>query len=616
MRLEGAEDPLSRARFLMTNVHTHRAHPIGTSSLVLASIGLLAVGCLRKNVDHCIFRGGDFGVADTGTICIAPLEEATERSGGEEGYIRLDSGTRIASELPADAIPESYIWARFGVPRRIGGLGADDGLETIVGVLDRARRERGLECSFESEELTAIAADVKADFEAFHDAVDQGGRRSKAPDIRLPVESIESMNQALERLLANCEGSPAGSGTGTTGQDTGQTTDGSTTTDGDPCTVSADCGGGPTPYCNPAGECVPCDSPGVPDDFCDQQSADTPVCAALGCVACSAEDTSVCDADLLLCDDVGGECVPCAEHAQCEAGACDIFEGRCFDPLSVVHAGQGQRFSSINAALAAAAGDDVEGAVIVLHEGPDFNEAVGTTTDGAIAFVSAAGERPVWIQTVLPQSPNLSVLGGARVYMDGVQLSDNRDEQGLVQGISCVAGRVDIRRSRIIRNNGGGIRVQGTCEVQLRTSYVGANGLVGPGAHGLRVDGGTVTALYSTIAHNDEIAVDSILCTNDAMVSIRNSIIVGQDAGSIDCPGIQIETSAVDEPIGDNVNVGAADLAWFADGVDGDFGLREEGATVFEDIAVWLPGDPVLDIDGDARPAGRDGMDYVGADVP
>ncbi len=600
----------------MVNTTTRHALRRRLPLFVFAAAGVLAAGCVTKNDDDCIFRGGDFGFDELDVICIAPREEATEMFGNDAGYLRLASGTRAVGELPVGAIPDSYVWARFGVPRRVGELGADDGLETMVGVLDRARQERGLDCAFDSGALASIAEEVGAEFVAFHDAVNKGRRRSEVGDTRLPIEGMEAMNRRLEGLLADCErdNSP-GSDTemsGTTGQDTGLTTDGPTTTDGDPCTVSADCGGGPTPYCNPARECVPCNSRGVPDDFCGQQSADTPVCAARGCVACSAEDTSVCDADLLVCDDLGGECVPCIEHAQCEAGACDIFEGRCFDPLSVVHAGQGQRFLSINAALDAAQGDAVPGAVLILHGGDVFVDAVETTTDGAIAFVGNPGRRPVWTQED-SQGPILNINDpGARVYLDGIELSMNAASRG----VSCTESRVDIRRSRIVANTGGGIRVRAGCQLRLETSYVGANGSRGPDSSGLFVDGGSVDVLYATIADNTVGGSgnpDSIVCVDDAIVSVRNSIVVGRDAASIACLGIQIETSAVDEPIEDNVNVGPADLDWFE---DGDFGLTKDGAMVFEGIAVWEPGDPVLDIDGDARPAGPNRMDYVGADVP
>lgn len=156
---------------------------------------------------------------------------------------------------------------------------------------------------------------------------------------------------------------------------------------------------------------------------------------------------------------------------------------------------------------------------------------------------------------------------------------------------------------------------QGGAELTVRNCFVGGNGAGGDGSLGIDVDNSNVRVLYATIARNDELSVDSIRCSGGT-VDVRNSIVVGRDADSIDCPGITITNSALDEDIGSNDNVGPADLAWFIDATGGDFHLSATGTTVFADIAQWQSGDPTTDIDGDPRPMMDGAMDYAGADVP
>ena len=166
-----------------------------------------------------------------------------------------------------------------------------------------------------------------------------------------------------------------------------------------------------------------------------------------------------------------------------------------------------------------------------------------------------------------------------------------------------------------MQNSGGGVLAENEAELTLRNCFVGGNGAGGAGSFGIDVVDSDVRVLYSTVARNDETTIDSIRCMGST-VDVRNSIVVGRDADSIECPGIVISNSALDEIVGANPNVGPADLAWFVNGTSGDFHLTAAGATTFADVALWSTGDPPTDIDGDPRPAIDATPDYAGADVP
>ncbi len=62
--------------------------------------------------------------------------------------------------------------------------------------------------------------------------------------------------------------------------------------------------------------------------------------------------------------------------------------------------------------------------------------------------------------------------------------------------------------------------------------------------------------------------------------------------------------------------MGDTDPMWFNMPGSGDFRLSLAGAAIFNDIARWTTGDPLVDIEGDPR-AGVDGtMEHAGADIP
>jgi hypothetical protein len=119
------------------------------------------------------------------------------------------------------------------------------------------------------------------------------------------------------------------------------------------------------------------------------------------------------------------------------------------------------------------------------------------------------------------------------------------------------------------------------------------------------------------------IGPDGITCPGtpgQSQQTIRNSIVLG-----IDCPSAVIHNSAVGSEAAamqgqDNALITMADWASvfvepMANGDDLDWHVLP-GAPIVTDLAVWMEGDPVDDIDGDARPARDGAADVAGPDVP
>jgi hypothetical protein len=116
-----------------------------------------------------------------------------------------------------------------------------------------------------------------------------------------------------------------------------------------------------------------------------------------------------------------------------------------------------------------------------------------------------------------------------------------------------------------------------------------------------------------------EIGARSLQCLPDAgPTEIRNSVVIAFVSPSIDCGGLTIEHSAVDEgKLDGDTNIAAtmADaVTWFDPQVSGVYKAKAD--TMLAELAVWLDGDPKADFNGDARPGVADATDYAGADRP
>jgi len=408
----------------------------------------------------------------------------------------------------------------------------------------------------------------------------------------------------------------------TSGTSTGMVDESSTTAEPGPCTSDEMCMDAGAPFCNlESGECVSCDEMPEPDVKCAEADAMAPLCVGGECVACTAEQPGICDQLLLVCDPAANACAPCTEHEQCSSGACDIFVGTCFDPSTVVEVGGAVAQSATIAEGLVALEEqwpDMLGerrGVLVLFDGTYDETAtvqagsVLETDADAVVFMAAAGDSPSWVNTtVMPGTPTLTVLGATtRTYLDGIAIRTNGGITG-GWGLRCNGARVDIRRSRVITNAGGGIQVLDQCELYIENSFVGGDV---SDRDALSIVGADVTAsiVYSTLGAGFGSAA-ALRCDIGEGVVVRNSLLVARtDAPEIDCDGAQVTSSASEAG-----GLGNMVPSWFADYAAGDFHLSISAPPAIQ-LAEWQPGDPLVDIDGNPRVTNGQ-PDHAGADVP
>lgn len=384
---------------------------------------------------------------------------------------------------------------------------------------------------------------------------------------------------------------------------------GSSGSSGDaPCAGPEDCSGS-TPFCGPFGICVSCDAMEDPNGACASMDAYAPLCVGGSCVACTAEDTSVCDEQLQLCNVETNECVGCTEHAQCESGACQLLYGQCFPPDAVVHVDGdgGADYPSVVAAVSAV--PDGSLSAIVVHELDDQTPYAGSALiDGekTIALLGAAGESPS-LQGAAG-NPGLRLEGpGTTVYLDRLEISFT---PGGGVGFRANGGIAWIDRSRIIQNSGGGILAENSASLTVRNCFIGGGTT---DVDAVAINGASLAMVYTTAGGGTVLAGRSraLFCEGPTIAQVRNSILLSADTmPEVECPIGTITDSATESDVG-NLNPG-----WFSSYASGDFSLSGSGANVFADFAVWQEGDPVTDIDGEPRPAVAGTPGYAGADVP
>jgi len=233
-----------------------------------------------------------------------------------------------------------------------------------------------------------------------------------------------------------------------------------------------------------------------------------------------------------------------------------------------------------------------------------------------VAFLAAADAvmPPRWTQGG-GGAPQLTVLDGTAL-LDGLQLSGNASSD--VPGVHVNGGLAWLDRSRIVQNTGGGIVAEGGAELVVRNCFVGqALDVVS-----VDVVESTATVLYSTVATSTFGTTPALQCSSPVGVDIRNSIIVSQGGtppDELSCPSATVTYSATEGAVaGDgNEDVGpfpAMPPTWFMNYTAGDYGLQNQGLTVFDGISQWQAGDPTTDIDGDPRDTVN--LDFAGADVP
>lgn len=378
------------------------------------------------------------------------------------------------------------------------------------------------------------------------------------------------------------------------------------------------------PFCNAGtNTCVNCG--GLPasvdaDMACAGLNSDTPVCHVESCVQCSELNNAACGGTTPVCDIEDGVCRACDGHEQCGEAACNLFTGACLptnDEIegAVVTVGPGQQFDRLEDAIGSFTDPEAQGTIVV-HGGGSYDEAGTVGGARVVAFLANDGDLPRWTRVGGGDSPQLTI-EGATVLIDGIRISGNgstTDPAILVDG-----GRAWVERGRIVQNSGGGIVVQNSGELVVRSSFVGVGNSDG---NTLEIDGASAEVLYSTVGIGAGIFAEvfPVLCSGDATISIRNSLLVsvdGEGGAEVSCSAATVTNTASETLIAGrgNVALGEVGADWFLDFYGGDYHL-ENPPPMLATVAVWEDGDPPTDIDGDPRPDTDGTADYAGADVP
>lgn len=404
-----------------------------------------------------------------------------------------------------------------------------------------------------------------------------------------------------------------------TGTSTTAALDDSGTTTAAGC-ASNDACAEPTPLCIDE-VCVPCSLAPDPSAACQSLDPARPLCTEAGCVACTADDAAACEGVTPVCDVPSGTCVGCSFHEQCPASACHIEEGGCLPPDRVWH---------VNGdAAGCAAADGSAGAPYCTMAAALANVGVGQTgtllvhaRSGDAAYpggFTITGGRVVAVRGLPDERPRFSgggvgapvtISGGAVAYLDRGRV----DGSALIEAVQVVGAVLHLDGWLVVLNQGGGVSLSNGAELSARTSVLGANGSALVDAQALRAVASSFSLRYVTVAGNDSAGLASLVCTGGSAGTVANSIVVGIEPASIDCPGLAVDHSAVDSFLdGEGVVLrDGFDAGWFTAPGAGDFHL--EPGHPFADVAQWQLGDPPVDLDGDERPSVAGTPDVAGAD--
>ncbi len=373
---------------------------------------------------------------------------------------------------------------------------------------------------------------------------------------------------------------------------------------GSGCGDSPACSGS-EPFCV-EGECVGCGDLDEPDAACAGLDSGAPVCGDEGCVECGAHDDALCVDATPVCGD-DGACRGCTAHDECET-ACDLESGWCFEEVVSV----GEDGGAVSGEISALVDTVQSGGRLAIRIVPGETCVLDTLViDQArsIALIGERGERPCL--TSWDERAAITVEGGSALYLLDVRL-----EESYGVGVEVRGASVHAERSELVNNSGGAFAVSQESALTVRNSLIGGDrnnvSVLQTHSSSVRLDYATVVAGFGS--------AQGVVCDGDNDVMIRNSIVISEASmGEIDCPAADVSYSALEAVFGEgNVAVGAVDTGrWFEDYPRGDLHLRRDAIGMpFEGVAVWSQGDPLVDIDGDPRPAVPDASDWVGADIP
>jgi hypothetical protein len=251
--------------------------------------------------------------------------------------------------------------------------------------------------------------------------------------------------------------------------------------------------------------------------------------------------------------------------------------------------------------------------VIRLSEngGTDYVDTTVVIDGGKrIAFLNAeVGVSQVIIQGV--GDPTFTVSDASEVYLQRLRVSGNGSDLGLQ--VSGNNSSLDLDRTEVVQNAGGGIAVAAGAYLRLRNSIVGGNGA----AAAVSVASGVADILAATLV-GPGINGRALSCGVAGSATARNSLFFGEDDNDeVNCADLDVTYSASEQALAGtgNESVELTDTS-FQTFPSANFHLSLGGAALVDDIARWTTGDPLVDIDGEPR-AGVDGtMEHAGADIP
>ncbi|MCR9162116.1 MAG: hypothetical protein ACE37F_28665 [Nannocystaceae bacterium] len=382
------------------------------------------------------------------------------------------------------------------------------------------------------------------------------------------------------------------------------------TTIGGVCTESSECEAG---VCVDM-QCVPCGEAPDPDAACEEANPDLPLCGDGGtlCVACT---TTSCGGGTPACDpDVG--CVACVEHSDCPDSACHLSgpnQGSCFDTADVVEVSDLEEFEN-----AFVQGNP--GGQLVIRLAPGTIQVQGGLTSqlAEVALIGNDSEFTGGATALFFNIPDLFYVAGVR-FNDGPlsrTFSCNEGEELWLDDVSISnygwgvfsSGDVYVRRSQFRGNPG---ETNNTGVLLSGGSFTAVNSDFGPAGDPMfSISNADLDVRYSTIAGNQT----GIQCDGDSSGVIRNSIITNIGTSAFGTCGLSFIDNAIDQEFFGGTVVPSYDPDWFTISSGSRFYLSPSGVEVFEGIADWDDGDPVVDIEGDPRP--QDAPGFPGVDEP
>lgn len=385
-----------------------------------------------------------------------------------------------------------------------------------------------------------------------------------------------------------------------------------TETSAEECQANADCPDDAA-YCD-SGTCVPCDAAPNPTVACfDLTEGQATICLDGNCVECTADEPESCTDAALICDLETHTCEPCTTHDQCAGGAgCDLALGTCLPSDAVWHVDGdgGQDFLTVGEALAALGNSS---GTLIIHqigaggiESNAYTEGIDFAGDRALVVLGAVGESPLLRATPV----TLQVSNGARVYVRNLALGG--EDAALVN-----AARLELDTVILAPGVRQPLRIEDSV-LRMRNSMLRT--VPDPAIYpALEIVGTSdIDIRYSTLLSTGQ--APAISCQGAALVPgsrIRNSILANfGDAHAVQCSSPSYETNGLEDATGfvDNTTIGNALYEWFTNWPYGDLHLGIAAPIAVTNAARWSEGDPLVDYDGDPRPAAEGSQDFVGAD--